>query len=439
MNTTPQAFDVVDASGRSVRLGKKLGQGGEGSVYEVLAEPAIVAKIYHRPPTPIRAEKIRAMVARRTEQIDKLTAWPIELLSLRSGEPIGLTMPRIVGYKDIHYLYSPKSRRSDFPHADWRFLVRAAANLARAFATVHETSSVIADVNHGGVLVGQDGRIRLIDCDSFQVVDGAKRYLCDVGVPTFTPPELQGRPFAELVRTANHDNFGLAVLVFLVLFMGRHPFAGRYLGDGEMTVEQAIGEGRFPYGDDAYAAQMEPPPGTPPIGIVSEPIARMFQQAFSRRSATEGRPTARDWVTALETLELNLRQCAAGAMHWHYSGLTACPWCQMEAATGVPLFSNALSPGAAAYFDLDAFWAQVMAVQHPGLAPALEDAVPNRRRVRPSAEAVSFVRRYWYHAPLSLFVAALPLTVGALAQLPMLARLFFFAAAVFSMFWCAEA
>jgi DNA-binding helix-hairpin-helix protein with protein kinase domain len=419
-------MDVVDSRGRPVRLGSKLGQGGEGSVFEIATSADIVAKIYHRPPSALRAEKIRAMAALRTEQIDKLTAWPIEVLSLRSGAPIGLTMPRIVGYKDIHHLYSPKSRRTEFPGADWRFLVRTATNLARAFATVHDTSSIIADVNHSGVLVAPDARVRLIDCDSFQVVDRGRRYLCDVGVPTFTPPELQGRPFSELLRTENHDNFGLAVLIFLVLFMGRHPFAGRYIGSGEMTIEQAIGEGRFAYGADALAAQMERPPGTPPLDIVSGEVANLFERAFDRRSAGGGRPTARQWVSALEILELGLIQCTASEAHWHYAQLPACPWCQMEAATSVPLFAPTLSAGVAAHFDLETFWHQVEAVPHPGPAPVLEDAVSKKNRIKPSDAALAFRRRHWFHLPLALFVAAAPLSVGIFAHLPPLARLFFF-------------
>ena len=128
---------VLAEDGRRVRLGRKLGQGGEGAIYEIVDQPELVAKIFHVPLSPSRAEKIRAMIAARSPALDRLTAWPIELLSLPTGEPVGLTMPRIVGYRDIHQLYSPKSRRAAFPAADWRFLVRAAANAARAFATVH--------------------------------------------------------------------------------------------------------------------------------------------------------------------------------------------------------------------------------------------------------------------------------------------------------------
>ena len=416
---------VVDARGRPLRLGRKLGQGGEGSVYELPAETDAVAKIYHQPLSKLRAEKLHAMVGMRTEQIDRLTAWPIEVLSLGTGVPIGVKMPRVVGHKDIHQLYSPKSRRTEFRRADWRFLVRVATNLARAFATVHEASSVIADVNHGGVLVGQDARVRLIDCDSFQVFDGTKNHLCEVGVPTFTPPELQGLVFANIVRTENHDNFGLAILIFLVLFMGRHPFAGRYLGPGDMPIERAIRECRFAYGVRRAAVRMEQPPGTPTLEVVSLPVAQLFERAFARDGRAGGRPTAREWIAALEALEGNVKQCADSPPHWYLSDLQDCPWCRMEAATGVALFSLAISPGAAGYFDFEAFWQQVTALEHPGPVPALDEAVADGK-VRPSAAVLEFKRQRWFHGPLALFCAAATMAVGVFVDLPLLGKLFFF-------------
>ena len=49
-------------------------------------------------------------------------------------------------------------------------------------------------------------------------------------------PAPRGRPpFPDL-----HDRFGLALVVFHLLFMGRHPFAGRYQHADDMPIEQAI-------------------------------------------------------------------------------------------------------------------------------------------------------------------------------------------------------
>jgi DNA-binding helix-hairpin-helix protein with protein kinase domain len=420
---------VVDAEGRVLRLGRKLGQGGEGAVFELEGEPGIAAKIHHQPLTPLRAEKIRVMAGMRTDQIDKLAAWPTNLLTLPSGIPIGLTMPRVIDHKDIHHLYSPKSRRAEFANADWRFLIRVATNLSRAVATIHDANGVIADINHSGVLVSQDARVRLIDCDSFQIVDAGKTYLCDVGVPTFTPPELQGLLFAEIVRTPNHDNFGLAVLIFLTLFMGRHPFAGRFIGLGEMPIERAIGEGRFAYGADCTAYQMERPPGAPSLSIVSPAIAGLFERTFARESREGGRPTAREWAACLESLEHQLRQCAFSPAHWHFEGLQGCPWCRMEAATGVALFSTTVSPGAAAHFDIDAFWRRVTALEHPGPAPALE-GTDSKRKVRPSPGALQFKQRRALHRLYALLLSAAPIPIAFMVSLPIAGRLLFLAASV---------
>jgi DNA-binding helix-hairpin-helix protein with protein kinase domain len=418
--------EVVEAGGKRVRLGARLSQGGEGAIYELEGRPGVVARIFHQPLAERRAGKIRAMTELRTPALERVTAWPLGLLSLPGGQPIGMTMPRVVGHRDIHQLYDPRSRRTAFPRADWRFLVRVSANVARAFATVHAEGAVIADVNHGGILVGADARVRLIDCDSFQITAGGRCFPCDVGVPIFTPPELQDRSLTGVIRSENHDNFGLAVTIFLVLFMGRHPFAGRYLGEGDMPIEQAIKEHRFAYGRDHDFAAMEQPPGTPPLDIVSPPVAELFERAFAMSAARGGRPTAREWIDALETLAGKLVGCPIGAAHWHLSGLPQCPWCRIEAATGVPLFSTAVSDEAASLFDLPAFWQQLTAMEHPGPAPDVT-AKANTPRPSPAARRLLF-RRGW-HGTIALLAAVVPAGLGFSVDLPLAGRSFFLLAA----------
>lgn len=179
------------------------------------------------------------MVDAACPELLRVAAWPKDLV-LDRGQVAGFVMPRIGARSDVHELYSPKSRASAFPEADFRFLVHVAANIARAFATVHARGHVIGDVNHGHLLVGGDGRVLLIDADSFQVAVGGIVHTCDVGVPLFTAPEFAGSDFRGLRREPNHDLFGLAVLLFHMLFMGRHPYAGVWSGAGDMPIERAI-------------------------------------------------------------------------------------------------------------------------------------------------------------------------------------------------------
>lgn len=403
--------EVFDVYGRHIRLGARLGQGGEGAVYEIASNDNTVAKIYHNPLTSERAEKIRAMMAMRAEPMGTLTAWPITLLSRRTGEAVGLVMPKVVGHKDIHHLYSPKSRRNDFQRANWHFLIRAATNLARAVASIHESGCVIGDVNPGGILVAQDARVRLIDCDSFQIKAKGRQFLCHVGVPHFTPPELQGRDFSGLVRTPNHDNFGLAVLIFLMLFMGRHPFAGRFLGAGDMPIEKAIAEYRFVYGRNRAAAKMDQPPGTPSLDVASGDVALLFERAFERHTASGSRPGAREWIAALETLEKKLKQCAINSSHIYLGGLSTCPWCEMEAKAGIPLFPLSIPRAPGGLLNLEDLWKQVSALPHPGVAPPIENPTL-AASLKPSPDVQKLRGRQSIGPFLTLLAGVAPIAVG---------------------------
>lgn len=373
-NAQPK-LEVVDSRGRQIPLGGVLGKGGEGTVYEVRQTTVIVAKVYHKPLNQDRADKIRVMAGMRTEGLSNLMSWPVDLLAMKgTGQPIGLLMPRVANKKNVHHLYGPKSRLQDFPRADWRFLVRASTNIARAFAVVHDTNCVIGDVNHGSIMVAEDATISLIDCDSFQVNTHARRFLCEVGIETFTPPELQGLPFRGAVRTANFDNFGLAVMIFHLLFMGRHPFAGRYSGVGDMPIAKAIKEHRFPYSANHKAMQMDRPPGTPPLSFVGDEIAHLFETAFSLATIRSGRPTAREWAAALHRLEASTKQCLNNRGHWHPSHLSTCPWCQMESQGAKPLFPFAIPvvPGGdGTTLNVEVLWRQIQGLENLGAAPSI--------------------------------------------------------------------
>src|SRR5262249_55907570 len=161
---------------------------------------------------------------------------------------------------------------------------------------------------------------------------------------------------------ANHDHFGLAVLIFHLLFMGRHPFAGRFLGQGDMPIERAIAESRFAYSRDAARTQMAPPPFTPPITTVRPTVAELFEQAFHPLSVKGSRPTSEAWIDALEALKSSLIRCQSVAWHHHPSSTTSCPWCAIERPARVKLFGGIVKVAAAAIADLETLWARYVAL-----------------------------------------------------------------------------
>lgn len=404
---------LLDSRGNPIQLGPRLGKGGEGAVFPLAKDPSRVAKLYHDPIKPEKAAKLEIMPSLRNDEILSLTAWPLDIIYDETRRVRGFVMPNIAGHKDIHYLYSPKSRRSEFPDADFRFILHVASNVARAFATIHNHGTVIGDVNHGGITVSAKATVKLIDCDSFQITNGSKRFLCEVGVPTFTAPELQGKSFRGVVRTANHDNFGLAVLLFHLLYMGRHPFAGKPLTRDDISIQTAITQCWFPYSGDRARTRMDQPPNTLRLVQMTDEVANLFLRAFRPESVRDGaRPSAAEWVGALERLKAGLRQCSRNQTHHYPGSAQSCPWCDLESKIGVMLFG--LGSAAAAGFDVRAALARIMAVQPPQQLP-----FPDAASLQP-VSGLSLSARAIKSAQVGQRLLAVASAAGALAAAGML-------------------
>ena len=362
-------MEYVTDRGRTIKRGSLLGKGGEASVYKGEGSRDVGAKVYHSPPTQDKQNKIAWMTRLATPELSKFAAWPIETIQQRGqATTAGVLMPRVESAREIHELYGPAHRRSEFPAADWRFLIRAARNCAAAFATLHDKSIVIGDVNQGNLLVTRQAIIKMIDCDSFQLTGNGQLFRCTVGVAHFQPPELQTARFDSVLRTPNHDNFGLAVLIFHLLFMGRHPFSVRPLDREDISIEDAIKATRFPYGKHATKFRVAPPPHSLQLANVSTQLAGYFESAFSASTTGGGRPTAKQWATALESFESSLTKCNDDAGHVYYGAVNACPWCAFERNGGPDFFvsvSVARTSTAFRTFDLDRTWSGIASIQSP--------------------------------------------------------------------------
>ena len=415
---TPRLFSQ---DGQPLALDRRVGKGGEGEVYALVGSTETLVKFYTLTDLASREAKVKAMIARGLAKTSPLIAFPVQLVKDKAGKFAGFTMRRVNEHQPLHELYSPGARKAAFPRADYRFLVRAAANIARAVAAAHHNACVIGDINHSGVLVSDKATAALIDADSFQVSDGTTHHLCKVGVPEYTPPELQGKRLDRVARTSNHDAFGLAVIIFQLLWMGRHPYAGRFR-HGEMPLEKAIAEFRFAYSKTRDVG-MEAPPAVPSLSDFPSQIAAAFEQAFSP-AGTANRPTAMQWAALLAELEQALRPCSDNSLHHYPANGTECPWCRMERLQGVQLFvpfsrAFAADPQASlgtASGDLAAIWRAIEAVQPPTRGP--HTPVVRTPTVEPTAEAKAAKDNPWARKLGGLVVLAV--AGGVLMEQPSL-------------------
>jgi len=359
-----------DGAGQRILIGKELGRGGEGAVFEVQGESTLAAKLYHHAADPQKQAKLRHMVQGQDAQLLKYTSWPQHTLHERTNGPVvGFLMGKLPDMTAAHMLYGPSYRKQKFPERGWDFLVYCARNLAAAFTVLHDRKHVLGDINQGNAyLSGKTSSAVLIDADSYQIDGNGTTFDCEVGVPHFTPPELQGiSSFRGVRRTINHDAFGLALLIFHLLFGGRHPFAGVPLKDGiGESLEESIKQFRFAYSATASQRLMAPPPLSVPFHVIPQEMALMFEAAFTEAGVRGQRPTARQWMEALDRLRTNLRKCRTSANHTFSNHLAECPWCELQ-RQGVQYFAPVLPKGGAfaGPVSIGDVWNAILAVRPP--------------------------------------------------------------------------
>ncbi len=342
MNALPA---VVDSNNRRVPLEALIGAGGEGAAYTVAGNVSIAVKVY-KPGSdkrsPTQEAKLQAMRPLNNARLKSIAAWPETLLyDAHSRQFVGFSMPRFSDCHPIQCLYNPIQRLKSFPKASWTFQLRAAINLAAAFDEVHNAGCLVGDVNQGNALVTSQALVRLIDCDSFQLQSNGKSYLCEVGVAHFTPPELQGKSFRGLMRTQNHDRFGMAVLIYQLLFAGRHPYMGMH--KDESPFEQLIADFRFSQGPDASKWGMAPPPHTPIFQDFSAEIGSLFRKSFERGSERGSRPRPIEWLSVLKQFETQLIECPTDSGHKYWRGAGSCTWCRIANRGGPEYYFGAAS------------------------------------------------------------------------------------------------
>ncbi len=321
--------------GTSYIPSRQLGRGGEGTVYDLQSHTGLVAKIYNEPPSQQLQHKLQRMVAIRSIHLDRYAAWPSHILQDFDGNMVGFVMRNLSGYVPLHHVFSPMDRKKMFPDKGYNFLVHVARNLATAFFRLHEAGLVVGDVNEGNILVSANGMVAFIDCDSFQVQDGNTYFYCEVGVPRYTPPELLRRKsFEKVVRTTNTDCFSMAVLLFQLLFLGRHPFAGRNTSSADMDEETAIRLGHFAYSLTTEKRKLTPPPDSLSFADMPPEVKALFHQAFE----TAERPTPQQWIPVLDNMLGQIATCSLSALHTYPASFPECPWCAFRKQKGIIYF-----------------------------------------------------------------------------------------------------
>lgn len=221
---------VYDLHGNARRLGPLYAKGGEGAIYPLIENRNCLVKAYHADGRSmqglghLRKEKISYMLGMQNLVDDPRYAWPRLNVFDDYHTWLGYAMRKVDGHI-LQTLCQPQLLSERFPNWKRQNLVRTCINLILGIEKLHQNNVILGDINPANMLVDNSSRISFIDCDSYQVKSLGKIYTCPVGIPMYLAPELiNAGNLSSITRTAEQELFSVAIILFKILMLGRHPY-----------------------------------------------------------------------------------------------------------------------------------------------------------------------------------------------------------------------
>jgi len=303
MDSNRKLFFVESSNKHYIRISNKIGSGGEGDVFNFEGQGGqnMCIKIY-------KDENVISTSTSTYNKLLKMTShqaamrfsqskicWPVSIIYESTEKdpqrPVGYMMP--IASSDtitVKSLFLPISRKKNLAHITRSDMCKFLEDWLTSLALLQKNNIIVGDINERNVLVDPNTlKSYLVDCDSFQI----ENLPCPVGTADYLAPELQGINLQKHLRTAEHENFAIAVFVFKALVGGVNPFA---VVDGAGVAEN-IKNGNFPY---TYAEIYQPkltPVGSAKVrwAHLSMDLKGLFYQTFKQNK----RATPSEWYTAI--------------------------------------------------------------------------------------------------------------------------------------------
>lgn len=286
----------LEKENKSIKLGKRLGDGKEGIIYETDRKNLVCKILKDGSRTSLKRNKLKLMTSKNLRW--KGICWPISLVYNSYLEFVGFSMPRATGvelYKVVHNKGGILEEPINWEKMD---LVRVCIDLMNKIRILHEYNVLIGNINLWDILVTKEKTTCLIDTDSYQV----GKFPCVVGRINFTAPEIQGEEFRKFLRKENDENFAIATLLFMILMLGQTPYAQQ---DGISSKERILNK-EFPYPFGKVKSSGIPPG---PWRFIWSHLPFRIKEAFFNtfRLKTKKRLNVEEWIYLLKGYRNNLR------------------------------------------------------------------------------------------------------------------------------------
>ncbi len=321
---------VTDSHGRRYTLGRLIGQGGQGEVFELKDVGGRLAVKLLRASGEMDRERFR----RRIQAVFRLHLEGLPIAAPKavlSPPHVGYVMELAAGMSSLQLLSRPPSdgrsvSRWYVETGGLRKRLQILGAVMDVFTRLHGGGLVYGDPSPSNVLFASDDdgcRVFLIDADNLNLErDSAVRRV-------FTP----GYASPELIRGVSGPNtltdaFGLAVMAFEVLSLV-HPFLGDYVHDGEPELEEAAFRGEMPWIEHRTNKSNCSSRGVERVIVVSPELMKLFGRMFEDGlNDPLARPGLGEWAGLFGQAADVTVQCPQCQATYYGVKQTQCPWCE---------------------------------------------------------------------------------------------------------------
>jgi eukaryotic-like serine/threonine-protein kinase len=304
-------------SGRGATVGRFIGEGGQGAVFEVHpddgSEPLALKWYFDHTASATQRAGIQLLVDRGAP--DHHFLWPLEMVETEGSRAFGYVMPlRPPGFSGLTDLLTGKI------DASFRSICLMCMKLTGSFLALHNQGLCYRDISFGNLFFDPTSGTPLV-CDNDNVGVERDSTSTVLGTRRFMAPEIIR---GEALPSTNTDLYSLGVLLFYVLMVG-HPLLGereldfrcwdehaerQLFGEHPLFVFHPSDRSNAPTADH-HAAVLQYWPLYPVF------VQRLFVQAFTDGLDPSGHGRVRESVW---------RAAMAKLLH----SIQRCPWCRSE-------------------------------------------------------------------------------------------------------------
>jgi len=289
---------LLKNSGYKVLLKLPVGAGGVGEARLHGTNQTVLGKVFFE---ELPFQKLEYLIAHPVvpSRSGYRFAWPIDIgLHPVSNEPVCFFMTRAEDAVDFEAICKA---------GHWlplKFLYRVAHHHACSLFDLEQANIHRGDMPNS--MVHQDGSITEIDLDSVQITRPDANFTCGWVKHSTIPPELI-RFFAndrkDFITTSEHDRWSFAVMLWMLLNGGEHPFACRWLGaGGRPPLLERIERGLWPH--SSLHPEVAPRRGSKSLSDFDPELAYLFRRTFdSGHASPQQRPLVGEWIAVLSRLD----------------------------------------------------------------------------------------------------------------------------------------